>query len=106
MSKIHKHPQWNASDPDRWRENNVAQQAQWDEFIKALHSDEVTEIDEEMYLYWLEVLPPIYMGRVVRIKGISRRVNFGFAEGYDNITAFWRDGGRFFCARTEEMNND
>jgi len=30
----------------------------WNDFIAAMHSGEVVEIDEEMYFYWLEVLPP------------------------------------------------
>jgi hypothetical protein len=102
---MHSYPKWNLAEPDLWRENNVAQQAQWDEFIKAMNSGEVIEIDEAMFDYWLEVLPPIYMGRAVTVAGQTRRLSFGFAEGYDYITAFWRDGGRFFCARTEEMNH-
>lgn len=106
MSQIHNYPKWNESDLDRWRENNIVQQLQWDEFIKAMNSSEVVEMDEEMWMYWLEVLPPIYMNRRVEVAGKPRRA-FGFAEGTDFITAFWREGEfpvRFFCCRTAEMN--
>jgi hypothetical protein len=100
----------------------------WDEFIKAMHSGQVFECDEEMYYYWLEVLPPAYMGKnVVLPDGQKVRAHFGFAEGADYITAFWMigserlverpEGGvlcsihraaspesRFFGCRTNEMN--
>jgi hypothetical protein len=77
----------------------------WDELINAMHSGAVIEIDEEVFDYFLEVLPPAYMGRVVTLPcGETRRVAFGFAEGYEPITAFWSAGGRNFCQRTKEMN--
>lgn len=60
---------------------------EWAAFLNARDSGEITEIDEAMFDYWIEVLPPIYMNRAASIQGVSRRVN-----------------GRFFCARTGEMN--
>ncbi|MBW3635006.1 MAG: hypothetical protein KY445_00900, partial [Armatimonadetes bacterium] len=81
--------------------NYDCSEEEWAAFIAARDSGEVTEIDEEMWMYWLELLPPIYMNRRVEIAG-KPRCAFGFAEGYDNIIAFWREQGRFFCARTEE----
>ena len=67
---------------------------QWTEFINAMNSGEKIEIDEEMYYYWLEVLPPAryYDGG-----------GFGFAEGIDNITKFWREGEVYYCQRTKEI---
>ena len=44
-------------------------------------------IDEETYLYFLEVLPPKFMQ-----KGL-----FAFAEGAEELRLFWRSGGEFFC---------
>lgn len=88
----------------------------WAETIKAMHSGEAIEVGEDVFDYFLEVLPPVYMG-ARRIVGNGadrreRRVVFGFAEGAENITAFWMTGGgyddpgrRFFCQRTAEVHN-
>lgn len=91
----------------------------WQEMIAAMHSGEAIEISEDVFDYFLEVLPPVYMG-ARRIVGNGagrreRRVSFGFAEGAEPITAFWGEGSnldpsmggdqrRFFCQRTAEMN--
>lgn len=78
----------------------------WAEFIAAMHSAEPFECDDEMYYYWLEVLPPVYMGRTVKLaNGETRRVHFGFAEGADVITAFWQQGDRYFGCRTNDIND-
>jgi hypothetical protein len=80
----------------------------WDAFIKAMHSGEEVEIDEEMYYYWLEVLPPVFMGRTLGFPDPQHpmRYDFGFAEGAEPITVFWRnpDRTRFFCRRTAILN--
>ena len=71
-------------------ENDFAQ------FVKDNDGSRVLRIDEEMYYYWLEVLPPVYMGEVVPvvIDGVTynRRCTFGFAEGREPITDFWVSG--------------
>ena len=72
----------------------------WSRFIEAMHSGEEVEIDEEMYYYWLEVLPPVFMWKVID----GKKYEFGFAEGAEPVTVFWRKDGRFFCRRTEIMN--
>ncbi len=83
---------------------------EWTEFIKAMHSGKVFECDEEMYFYWLEVLPPIFMGGQINFlpghEGHAMHVDFGFAEGAEPITVFWRslDGKRFFGQRTKKIN--
>ena len=83
---------------------------EWAEFIKVMHSGEVFECDEAMYFYWLEVLPPIFMFETITWlpghEGHGMRVDFGFAEGAEPITVFWRslDKKRFFGQRTKKMN--
>jgi len=68
-------------------------QPAWDEFIAAMRSGEQFECDEEMYYYWLEVLPPKYLKNPVTWPdGQSVRSHFGFAEGADYIVAFWMTG--------------
>lgn len=88
----------------------------WALTIEAMYSGEVIEISEDVFSYFLGVLPPVYMGRVMVIGGERRRVAFGFAEGYEPITAFWTEGTRTvqdgpeggslrcYCQRTAEMN--
>ena len=44
------------------------------------------EIDEETYGYFLDVLPPRWMGQ-----------GFMFAEGAEALRYFWEADGRFFC---------
>ena len=93
----------------------------WAGLIEAMHSGKVIQVNEEVFYYFLEVLPPVYMG-VRRIVGDGtdrreRRVSFGFAEGAEPITAFWSEatacdsneprsdtGRTYYCQRTPEMN--
>ena len=73
-------------------------------FLQAMHSGEPFECDDEMYYYWLEVLPPRYLKNPVTLpNGSQVRCNFGFAEGEELITAFWQDGERYFGCRTNIM---
>lgn len=44
------------------------------------------EIDEETYDWFLDCLPPKWMGR-----------GFAFAEGAEPLRYFWRADTRFFC---------
>jgi uncharacterized protein YlaI len=87
----------------------------WAAFIAAMHTGHEVEIDEEMFYYWLEVLPPIFMGRKLKYTPansdteIERVCSFGFAEGAEPITVFWstgevESGYRYFCQRTKTMN--
>lgn len=81
----------------------------WDEFIKDMHSGNKVHIDEGIFNYFLEVLPPIYMGKVVKLSEGDRRVSFGFAEGEEMITAFWtekdKDGKiQYYCEQTNVRN--
>lgn len=82
---------------------------EWKGFINVMRSGLTVQIDEEMYFYWLEVLPPAYMGRVRKIdvldNGIFELVPcaFGFAEGIDYITDFWKKDGKFYCKLSDVL---
>ena len=77
----------------------------WKETIEAMHSFAPIEVTEEIFDYFLEVLPPVFMGRIVTLpNGTRQYASFGFAEGAENIRAFWSKGGRFFCCQLETMN--
>jgi hypothetical protein len=52
----------------------------------------VAEVDRETYDYFLEVLPPRWMG-----KG-----GFAFGEGSDPLRLFWADGGRCYCRQLND----
>jgi hypothetical protein len=77
-------------------------------YLNARDSGETIEITEGTFNYFLEVLPPAYMGRTIRVAGKPQRVAFGFAEGYEPITAFWTEKRagteHYYCKRTEEIN--
>lgn len=86
------------------------------EFVQRSAAGERLEIDEEMFGYWLDVLPPVYMARTVELPlqpgdaaPVRVRASFGFAEGAESITAFWttrRPGEttRYFAQRTAEKH--
>ena len=83
---------------------------EWKEFIVVMHSGEKFECNEKMCFYWLEVLPPIFMYQKIDFlpghEGKPAHVDFGFAEGCDLVTVFWRslDKKRFFGQRTKKQN--
>lgn len=72
----------------------------WPEFIAALDNGEDLEVDAEIFDYFLGVLPPIFMGKVVD----GKRYAFGFAEGAETVRGFWQEGDRYFCRDTGRMN--
>lgn len=60
----------------------------WDDLMKRVSTaGVVAEIKEETYDYFLDVLPPRWMG--------SRC--FCFAEGAEALRYFYQSSGRFFC---------
>lgn len=74
-------------------------------FLTAMHSGEKFETDEKSYWYFLEVLPPVYMARTVTLPdGQTVQGAFGFAEGAEPITAFWKSNGRYYGCRTNTIN--
>src|SRR4051812_6197610 len=54
------------------------------------------QVTEETYDYFLDVLPPRWMGRE----------GFAFGEGFDNLRLFWKEAGGMFVSRqlTAEEN--
>lgn len=62
---------------------------EWKAVIDALDSGETVQVHESVWWYFLEVLPPRFMGRG----------GFVFAEGLEHPRWFWKLGGQHF-ART------
>jgi hypothetical protein len=59
---------------------------QWAAMIERIHvPGRVCEIDEETYDWFLECLPPKWMG-----------AGFAFAEGAEPLKLFWKNAGRYF----------
>ena len=79
----------------------------FNEFVKAIEK-EACAIDEEMFYYWLEVLPPVYMYKkqTVEIDGVKyvKDCIFGFAEGRDYVIDFWGGKEVYFCKRSNRLN--
>ncbi len=79
-------------------------------FITAIDRGECCLIDEEMSDYFLEVLPPVSMGRkVTLVNGREQYSLFEFAEGAEITRAFWRerkDDGtvQHYAQNTNRMN--
>ena len=93
---------------DEWQ-SRTRKQGSFDHFIFAMQSGKTFEVDEEMFYYWLEVLPSVHMGRrVILPNGECVSASFGFAEGAEPITVFWQHRyGRdlhFFGCRTDRIN--
>ena len=77
----------------------------WDEMIRQMHSGEQIRISEEVFNYFLDVLPPVFMNRRFNFKdGQSVKESFGFAEGAENVVIFWQDGTEHFCRQSTMMN--
>ena len=79
------------------------------EFCAARDTDRRVEVSEDLWFYFLEVLPPVHMNYQACVQDrcgarINRWVAFGFAEGAELVTAFWREDGRYFAQLTNERN--
>ena len=61
---------------------------QWPDLIERISvPGRIHEVTEEIYWYFLEVLPPrLFNGNV-----------FSFAEGDEPLRLFWHRAGRYFC---------
>lgn len=77
----------------------------WKAFIKVMRSGEVFECDRAMYWYWLEVLPPVWMNRPLKVDGHGTVSTFGFAEGDVPCVAFWQKGNRYFGVQTKHVRH-
>lgn len=77
----------------------------WKETVEAINSGEMVEVNEEVYWYFLEVLPPVFMNKKFKfIDGQIVRASFGFAEGAESIKVFWKEGGKYFCRQSTLIN--
>lgn len=81
---------------------------EWQAFLVAMKSGEEVEINEEMYDYWLGVLPPVMGPQDLPFPDPKHpmKYDFGFAEGRERITLFYSNlvRSRFFCRRSPYMN--
>jgi hypothetical protein len=82
---------------------------EWEAFIFLRDNGEIVEINVEMFNYWMEVLPPVYMNKRQEIKlnnGEIKNVfcSFGFAEGLEHIVDFWFYDGKYYCKKSNRMN--
>jgi hypothetical protein len=75
----------------------------WPEFIHAMRSGDVVEVDEEIYDWFLGVLPPAAYGALPLNDGGTVEAEFGFAEGWELIVAFWHRDGRAYCQQTARL---
>ena len=90
------------------------------EFCAARDTGRRVEVSEDLFEYFLGVLPPVHMGYLASVRNesgdglIQIYASFGFAEGCETVTAFWpginsqttgeRESGRYFAQLTNEMN--
>jgi hypothetical protein len=78
-------------------------------FVNDNDGSRILRIDEEMFYYWLEVLPPVYMGREQIVDGLKIHCSFGFAEGREPVVDFWSEKSAsgekvFYCKRSNRLN--
>lgn len=83
----------------------------WEPLMKALNEGQRCQINDEIFDYFLDVLPPKFMGQVVElVDGERIRASFGFAEGAMQVIAFWRrtvvDGqAQYFAQQSKVWSN-
>jgi hypothetical protein len=72
-------------------------------YFKAITDGREHRVTEDLYDYFLEVLPPVMMGRIAHQ---GKNWSFGFAEGCEEVTLFRHDRqtGEFFAQRTPWLN--
>ncbi len=56
----------------------------------------ISELDEETYYYWMEMLPPRWM----------RGSYFCFGEGAGTFRLFWKRGGKFYGRELSQEQTD
>lgn len=76
--------------------SNYDNHAEWKDFLKGMNSGLAVWIDKDMYYYWLECIPPIYMGSGWQ---------FGFCEGSGNVIDFWKFEDKFYCIKSDCIVN-
>ena len=88
-------------------------------YLTARETGDVVEVDEELFDYWLNVLPPkMPRSPAVKVTGMGglwtrpdgtvQRYSFAQAEGAEELTAFWRTNeageARYFAQRMPIVN--
>ena len=94
--------------PNTIVEKRIFTMENWKEGIEWMHSRAQIEVDEEVFNYFLEVLPPVFMGKRFKFSDGQEVVAcFGFAEGAEPITIFWTDPEtkRNYCRRSSLINS-
>lgn len=77
----------------------------WKEMLEARDSGKQIQVGEDVFDYFLEVLPPVFMNRKFKfIDGQEVRASFGFAEGAEPMTVFWTEAGKSYCRRSTMIN--
>jgi hypothetical protein len=77
-----------------------------EEFARDRQEGRKLEISVELFWYYLEVLPPVHMAYNATLSdGSTKRAEYGFAEGYEPVTAFWREGERCYAQLTLEVHH-
>jgi hypothetical protein len=71
-----------------------------DGFSKVIQDGRDHEINEELFYYFLEVLPPV----TDRMTYQGKLWDFGYAEGHENVTLFRREGDQFFARQIPWLN--
>ena len=68
-------------------------EADFEQYVEDIQERKPLLIDEDMFYYWLEVLPPVYMFQIktVQINGVGQQkfCSFGFAEGFECVIDFY-----------------
>lgn len=77
----------------------------WKEMLEAMDSGKQVEVGEDVFDYFLEVLPPVFMFKKFTFKdGQTVKASYGFAEGCEPIRVFWSEGGKSYCRKSEVLN--
>lgn len=77
----------------------------WAETLEGLDSGKAVEVSPEVFDYFLEVLPPVFMNKKVKLlDGTEVQADFGFAEGSEEVKAFWKSGGKYYAGQTGMLN--
>ena len=74
------------------------------EFVNRSPKNQPVQIAEEVFDYFLGVLPPVTMGKTIKLNGKMQYTSFEFAEGWENTTAFWKVREKFYAQKTNRIN--
>jgi len=74
------------------------------EYINRSPKNQPVRITEEVFDYFLGVLPPVSMGKTIKLNGRIQKTSFEFAEGWEKTTAFWQVGEKFYAQKTNRTN--